>query len=90
VQLSLAGIGAPGQAYCTNCGETYAPKRQIIRGGVHYCPDPRCQKIASAARSARYRQRQKKSKGKTTSRRKRSKLRYRGVFDSKTNDPLFS
>ena len=87
VQLALVGVRADGQVHCTNCGKAYAPKRQIARGGVHYCLNPRCQKVASARRAARYRE----SKGESAwEKSDAQKLRFRGVFDGRTNDPLFS
>jgi hypothetical protein len=87
VQLALVGVRADGQVHCTNCGRVYAPRKQIVRGGVHYCPDRRCQKVAGALRSARYRG----SKGQSEREKKADrKLRFRGVFDGRTDDPLFS
>jgi hypothetical protein len=87
VQLALAGVRADGQVHCTICGRGYAPRKQIVRGGVHYCPDPRCQKVASARRAARYRGSKSESASEKSDERK---LRFRGVFNSRTNDPLFS
>jgi hypothetical protein len=98
VQLALVGVRADGQVHCTICGRGYAPRKQIVRGGVHYCPDPRCQKVASARRAARYRG----SKSESASEKRdevrnvgavghRSReLRFRGIFGFRTNDPLFS
>jgi hypothetical protein len=87
VQLALIGVSADGQVHCTNCGRAYAPRKQIVRGGVHYCPNPRCQKVASALRAARYRDSKRESAMEKSAARK---LRFRGVFDSRTNDPLYS
>jgi hypothetical protein len=87
VQLALVGVRADGWVHCTNCGRGYAPRKQIVRGGVHYCPNPRCQKVASALRSARYREGKSESASEKSDARK---LRFRGVFDSRTDDPLFS
>ena len=87
VQLALVGVRADGQVHCTNCGRAYAPRKQIVRGGVHYCPDRRCQKVAGALRAARYRGSKSESgKEKKADR----KLRFRGFFDGRTDDPLFS
>lgn len=87
VQLALVGVMADGQVYCTNCGRAYAPKKQITRGGVHYCPSPRCQKVASALRAARYR----RNKGESTREKcDARKARFCGPYGSRTNDPLFS
>jgi hypothetical protein len=87
VQLALVGVRADGQVHCTNCGRGYAPRKQIVRGGVHYCPDTRCQKVAGALRAARYRGSKSESAREKGDARE---LRFRGVFDSRTNDPLFS
>ena len=87
VQLALVGVRADGQVHCTNCGRDYAPRKQIVRGGVHYCPNPRCQRVASARRAARYRGSKSESAREKSDARK---LRFRGVFDSRTNDPLCS
>jgi hypothetical protein len=87
VQIALVGVRADGQVQCTNCGKSYAPRKQIVRGGVHYCSNPRCQKVAGALRAARYRD----SKGESATEKSAArKLRFRGVFDSRTNDPLYS
>jgi hypothetical protein len=86
VQIALAGMNAPAQAYCTICGKAYAPKKQITRGGVHYCPSPRCQKLATALRAKRYRESRRDPQAKKDAR----DLRFRGVFGGMTNDPLFS
>jgi hypothetical protein len=87
VQLALVGVRADGQVHCTNCGKSYAPKKQIVRGGVHYCSNPLCQKVADALRAARYRE----SKGESTREKSDArKLRFRGVFNSRTDDPLHS
>jgi hypothetical protein len=87
VQLALAGVMAEGQVHCTNCGRPYPPKKQITRGGVHYCPRVRCQKVAGAYRAARYRGNKSES---AREKRDARKFRFRGVFDGRTNDPLFS
>lgn len=86
VQLALVGVRADGQVHCSICGRGYAPRKQIVRGGVHYCPDPRCQKVATALRAARYRGSKSESAREKSDARK---LRFRGVFDFATDDPLF-
>jgi hypothetical protein len=87
VQLALVGVLADGQVHCSNCGKAYSPKKQIIRGAVHYCSNTRCQKVATALRAKRYR-RNKKMPAKA--KRGERKLRFRGPMGSRTNDPAFS
>jgi hypothetical protein len=87
VQLALGGMQAPGQVHCTNCGKTYAPKKQIARGANHFCGNRRCQKVAAASRAARYRQNKKNPHGRKTSARKTP---FRGILGARTDDPLFS
>jgi hypothetical protein len=87
VQIALASVRSLGQVHCAACGKSYAPKKLIARGGVHYCNEPKCQKIAAATRSARYREKRGDPDREKTSARK---LRFRGVFDSHTDDPLCS
>ena len=87
VQLALVGVMADGQAHCSICGEVYAPKKQIIRGAVHYCSDPRCKKVAAARRSRRHRENKKLPKKEKQANRK---LRFRGLMGGRTDDPLFS
>jgi hypothetical protein len=85
VQIALAAEARDGQVFCIVCGKAYEPKRRVIRRGFNYCPALKCQRAAAAQRAKRYRDR-KRSPGKESDR----KLPYRGMFQGRTNDPLFS
>jgi hypothetical protein len=85
VQVALAAKSRDGQAFCIVCGKAYEPKRRVIRRGFNYCPDAKCQKVAAALRAKQYRDRQRLAvhgNGR--------KLPYRGLYQGRTNDPLFS
>jgi hypothetical protein len=85
VQIALLARAKDGQVFCVVCGKAYEPKRRVIRRGFNYCPAAQCQRIAGARRAQRYRDR-KSASGQGRSR----KLPYRGPFQGRTNDPLFS
>ena len=85
VQVALAVNAMDGQTFCIACGKPYQPRRRVIRRGFNYCPDPKCQRQAAAQRAQRYRSR----KGSSAAERYRT-LPYRGAFQGRTNDPLFS
>jgi hypothetical protein len=85
VQIALLARAKDGQVFCVVCGKAYEPKRRVIRCGFNYCPAAQCQGIAGARRAQRYRDR-KSASGQGRSR----KLPYRGPFQGRTNDPLFS
>ncbi len=85
VQIALAAEARDGQVVCVSCGKPYEPKRRVIRRGFNYCPATKCQRAAAAKRAQRYRNR-KCTSGRGIS----TKLPYRGLFQGRTNDPLFS
>jgi hypothetical protein len=85
VQIALAAEARDGQVVCVSCGKPYEPKRRVIRRGFNYCPATKCQREAAAKRAQRYRNR-KCTSGRGIS----TKLPYRGLFQGRTNDPLFS
>ena len=85
VQIALAAKSRDGQAFCIVCGNAYEPKRRVIRRGFNYCPAPNARRVAAAQRAKRYRDR-KRSPMKESG----HKLPYRGLFQGRTNDPLFS
>jgi len=85
VQVALAVNASDGQVFCIGCGKPYAPKRRVIRRGFNYCPAVKCQRIAAVKRAKRYRDR----KG-VSGRGGRGRLPYRGLYQGKTDDPLFS
>lgn len=85
VQVALAVNAMDGRVFCIVCGKPYQPKRRVTRRGFNYCPDPNCQRQASAQRAQRYRNRKRSSVGATG-----RPLPYRGAFQGRTNDPLFS
>lgn len=85
VQIALAAKSRDGQAFCIVCGEAYEPKRRVIRRGFNYCPAAKCQKVAAAQRAKRYRNRKRllvHGSGRN--------LPYRGLYQGRTNDPLWS
>lgn len=85
VQIALAANALDGQVLCVACGKAYQPKRRVIRRGFNYCPALKCQREAAAQRAKRYRDRKRTSgAGRVRA------LPYRGVFQGRTNDPLFS
>jgi hypothetical protein len=86
VQIALAANVLDGQVFCISCGKPYQPKRRVIRRGFNYCPAEKCQRRAAAARAQQYRNR----KGTPARDRGERKLPFRGVYDGRTNDPLFS
>ena len=86
VQLALASNAEDGQVFCSVCGKPYEAKRHVARGGVHYCPAARCQKVAAARRASRYRSRRRAGGASADLR----KMRYRGPLGGRTDDPLFS
>lgn len=85
VQITLAAEARDGQVFCIVCGKAYEPKRRVIRRGFNYCPAPKCQSVAAAQRAKRYRNR----KGLSVHESGRN-LPYRGLYQGRTNDPLFS
>ena len=85
VQIALAAEARDGQVFCVACGKPYEPKRRVIRRGFNYCPAAKCQREAAAKRAQRYRDRRS-----ATGQGRRRKLPYRGLFQGRTNDPLFS
>jgi hypothetical protein len=85
VQVALAAKSRDGQAFCIVCGKAYEPKRRLIRRGFNFCPDATCQKVAAAQRAQRYRMRKRMAMHSN-----RHKLPYRGPYQGRTNDPLFS
>jgi hypothetical protein len=85
VQIALAAKSRDGQAFCIVCGKVYEPKRRVIRRGFNYCPDAKCQKVAAAQRAKQYRDRQHLAVHGSG-----RKLPYRGLYQGRTNDPLFS
>ena len=84
VQIALLARAREGQVFCVVCGKAHEPKRRVIRRGFNYCPAAQCQRVAGARRAQRYRDR------KSTSGQRSRKLLYRGPFQGRTNDPLFS
>ena len=87
VQIALAAKSRDGQAFCIVCGNAYEPKRRVIRRGFNYCPDARCQRVAAARRAHQYRNRKRLAMRGSG---RKSKLPYRGPYQGRTNDPLFS
>jgi hypothetical protein len=85
VQVALAAKSRDGQAFCIVCGKAYEPKRRVIRRGFNYCPDAKCQKVAAAQRAKQYRNRKRMAVHGSG-----RKLPYRGPYQGRTNDPLFS
>ena len=86
VQIALAAKAMDGQVLCVACGKAYQPKRRVIRRGFNYCRKEKCQREAAAQRAKRYRDRKSSSgKGRGT-----QKLPFRGAYQGRTNDPLFS
>jgi len=86
VQIALAAKAMDGQVLCVACGKAYQPQRRVIRRGFNYCKEEQCQREASALRAKRYRDRKLLS-GKARS---APKLPFRGAYQGRTNDPLFS
>jgi hypothetical protein len=86
VQIALAAKALDGQVLCVACGKSYQPKRRVIRRGFNFCNARKCQREAAARRAKRYRDRKRSSQkaGKAL------KLPYRGLYQGRTNDPLFS
>ena len=87
VQIALAVQARNGQVFCIACGKPYAPKRRVIRRGFNYCPAARCQRVAAAKRAQCYRNRKRLAMNGSG---RKSKLPYRGLYQGRTNDPLFS
>jgi hypothetical protein len=85
VQIALTVEKIEGRVLCIACGKPYAPKRRVIRRGFNYCPAPACQRQADAQRAKRYRERKL-----SRSPRGVRDLPYRGLYQGRTNDPLFS
>lgn len=85
VQIALAAKPRGGQVFCIVCGKAYEPKRRVIRRGFNYCPALKCQRVAAAQRAQRYRNRKRSAVDGSA-----RKLPYRGLFQGRTNDPLFS
>jgi hypothetical protein len=86
VQIALAAKAMDGQVLCVACGKAYQPKRRVIRRGFNYCSKEKCQREAAAQRAKRYRERKLSSRKEG----KAQKLPFRGVYQGRTNDPLFS
>jgi len=84
VQIALAAKALDGQVLCVACGKVYQPKRLFVRRGFNYCTADRCQREAAAGRAKRYRDRRRS--GQVSVR----ELPYRGAFQGRTDDPLFS
>jgi hypothetical protein len=85
VQIALAAEARDGKVFCIVCGKAYEPKRRVIRRGFNYCPAAKCQRAAAARRAKQYRSRKRvlvHGNGR--------KPPYRGLFQGRTNDPLFS
>ena len=85
VQIALAAEARDGQVFCIVCGKAYEAKRRVIRRGFNYCPAAKCQRVAAAQRAKQYRNRKRlfvRGSGR--------KLPYRGLFQGRTDDPLFS
>lgn len=86
VQIALAAKAMDGQVLCVACGKAYQPKRRVIRRGFNYCGAEKCQREAAAQRAKRYRDR----KGSSEMEGIAKKLPFRGPYQGRTNDPLFS
>ncbi len=85
VQIALAAAARDGQVFCKVCGKAYEAKRRVIRRGFNYCPAPKCQRKAAAQRAQQYRNRKRLSVHGSGRR-----LPFRGLFQGRTNDPIFS
>ena len=86
VQIALAAKAMDGQVLCVACGTAYQPKRRVIKRGFNYCTKVKCQREAAAQRAQRYRDRKRSPKGEQAVR----ELPFRGLYQGRTNDPLFS
>jgi hypothetical protein len=84
VQIALAAKALDGQILCVACGKAYQPKRLVVRRGFNYCAAVKCQREAAAQRAKRYRDRKLGGQGSLR------ELPYRGAFQGRTDDPLFS
>lgn len=59
LQLLLTMASTKHPAVCSECGDTFAPKRTPQSGRLSWCDKPGCKKASRNAASAAYRQRQR-------------------------------
>jgi hypothetical protein len=85
VHIALAAKALDGQVLCVACGKVYQPRRLVVKRGFNYFPAAKCQREAAEQRARRYRDRKRSApRGSVRD------LPYRGLFQERTNDPLFS